>query len=187
MKPVLFLAAAGLTLAQNFSGQPDCATACLSSAISAAGCKGDDIGCQCGPSQAKIAATAAPCLVQSCGTLVLQAQSAGEAQCKSYFATAATHSATTTGTESGTTASATTTSSTESITSSTVTTITGTLTSLTTSTGTNAEGSQTKATMTSVFTTTSTSTSTGGAAGVMATPAIMGAGALLGVLGAAAL
>ncbi|KAG7291889.1 hypothetical protein NEMBOFW57_001913 [Staphylotrichum longicolle] len=87
--PVLILTAFPLTLAQHLSGQPSCATACIISAISAAGCAPDDLGCQCGPTQAVIGASAAPCLLASCaGSQLLQAQSAGEAQCASYSATA---------------------------------------------------------------------------------------------------
>ncbi|KAK3900537.1 hypothetical protein C8A05DRAFT_17168 [Staphylotrichum tortipilum] len=85
----LILAATSGSLAQNLAGQPDCATACIISAVSAAGCAPADIGCQCGPSQSAIGASAAPCLLASCSiSALLQAQSAGEAECASYSATA---------------------------------------------------------------------------------------------------
>ncbi|KAL1842769.1 hypothetical protein VTJ49DRAFT_4254 [Mycothermus thermophilus] len=94
---ILLLAAAGIAMAQNFEGQPACATDCLNSAISAAGCAPDDIGCQCGPTQSAIALSAAPCLLSACGgSELVQAQSAGEAQCKEYSATRAATDATTT-------------------------------------------------------------------------------------------
>ncbi|KAJ4298769.1 hypothetical protein N0V88_003802 [Collariella sp. IMI 366227] len=177
MKSILFLTAAGLALAQNFSGQPECATSCLSSAISAVGCKGEDIGCQCGAvTKAEIAASVAPCLMKACtdGSALLQAQSAGEAQCSSYLATAASNSASTTGSDTATS------SGSETATSTTAT-ITNTFTTTQTSTGTDAEGSATTGVETETIT--ETSTSTGGAMGMMATPAI----ALLGVLGAVAM
>ncbi|KAK4465477.1 hypothetical protein QBC42DRAFT_248547 [Cladorrhinum samala] len=87
--PIAFLLL-GLTNAQNLSGQPDCATNCIISAVSAAGCAPQDTACQCGPTKSIIGESAAPCLLASCtGTQLIQAESAGEAQCSSYFATAA--------------------------------------------------------------------------------------------------
>jgi hypothetical protein len=165
---LLLLAATGLAIAQSLSGQPDCATACIISAISAAGCGADDLGCQCGPTQSFIAASAAPCLLSSCtGTQLIQAQSAGAAQCSSYSATAASNSASTTAETRNDVASST----------------SGTA-------ATPAEGSETSAT-TPASTSDSadqndTSSTSTGAAAAMATPAIMGAGALLGALGVAA-
>lgn len=150
-------------------------TSCLSSAISAVGCKGDDTGCQCGAvTKAEIAASAAPCLIKACtdAGALLQAQSAGEAQCSSYHATAVSNSASTTGSDAATS------SGSKAVTS---TTITNTFTTTETTTGTDAEGSATTGVETETIT--ETSTSTGGAMGMMATPAI----ALLGVLGAVAM
>ncbi|KAK4181366.1 hypothetical protein QBC36DRAFT_285685 [Triangularia setosa] len=79
-----------LAVAQNLDGQPACATSCIISAISAAGCGADDIGCQCGPSAGPIAASAGPCLLQACPiSELITAESAGKAKCESYSATAA--------------------------------------------------------------------------------------------------
>ncbi|KAK3985697.1 hypothetical protein QBC44DRAFT_153636 [Cladorrhinum sp. PSN332] len=89
----------GLAQSQNLSGQPTCATNCIISAVSAAGCAPQDLSCQCGPTKASIGASAAPCLLASCtGTELIQAQSAGNAQCSSFYATAA--EAVATGTQS---------------------------------------------------------------------------------------
>ncbi|KAK0671197.1 hypothetical protein QBC41DRAFT_300831 [Cercophora samala] len=78
-----------LAVAQDLEGQPACATSCLISAISAAGCSASDIGCQCGPSQVSIAASAGPCLLQACPMSdLLTAESAGKAKCENYSATA---------------------------------------------------------------------------------------------------
>ncbi|KAK4246978.1 hypothetical protein C7999DRAFT_14908 [Corynascus novoguineensis] len=94
---ILLIVASSVALGQNLSGQPRCATACLISAISAAGCAARDIGCQCGPTQSVIAASAAPCLIASCAVSeLLQAQSAGSAQCSIYSRTAAPRPASTT-------------------------------------------------------------------------------------------
>lgn len=165
---LLLLAAAGIASAQNLSGQPDCATACIISAVSAAGCGARDLGCQCGPTQSFIAASAAPCLLSSCtGTQLIQAQSAGAAQCSSYSATAASHVATTTPNTRNDVASST------SGTAATPAEVSDT--SLSTPTSTSGSAGLNDA----------SSTSTGAAAAV-ATPAIMGAGALLGALGVAA-
>ncbi|KAK4170502.1 hypothetical protein QBC43DRAFT_348982 [Cladorrhinum sp. PSN259] len=79
----------GLADSQNLSGQPACATSCIISAVQAAGCLPQDLSCQCGPTKAVIGASAAPCLLAACtGTELVQAQSAGNAQCSSYSATA---------------------------------------------------------------------------------------------------
>ncbi|KAK0737455.1 hypothetical protein B0T21DRAFT_450582 [Apiosordaria backusii] len=79
-----------LAVAQNLEGQPACATSCIISAISAAGCGADDIGCQCGPSAAPIAASAGPCLIKACPlSALITAESAGKAKCANYSATAA--------------------------------------------------------------------------------------------------
>ncbi|KAL2268876.1 hypothetical protein VTJ83DRAFT_3722 [Remersonia thermophila] len=152
---VLLVAAAGAAMAQNFEGQPACATGCLISAISAAGCAPDDIGCQCGPTQSVIAVSVAPCLISACAASdLIQAQSAGEAQCRKYSATLASTDATTT---PGTAATTTTTA--------------------TTTTGPEATGA-------TAATAATTSSSTGAAAAVTPAVVGAGA-ALLGMLGAA--
>ncbi|KAK0730045.1 hypothetical protein B0H67DRAFT_21552 [Lasiosphaeris hirsuta] len=91
MKTILLLStAAGVALAQDVVGQPACATACLTSAISAAGCGPSDIACQCGPTQSAIIDNVVPCLISSCTNAgeLSQAQSAGESRCSAFFATA---------------------------------------------------------------------------------------------------
>ncbi|CAP67614.1 uncharacterized protein PODANS_1_15070 [Podospora anserina S mat+] len=78
-----------LAVAQNLEGQPACATSCLISAISAAGCAASDVACQCGPTQVSIAASAGPCLLDACPMSdLISAESAGLAKCKSFSATA---------------------------------------------------------------------------------------------------
>ncbi|KAK0733722.1 hypothetical protein B0T26DRAFT_843279 [Lasiosphaeria miniovina] len=174
MKAALALVAAtvGAVLAQDLSGQPTCATACLISAISAAGCGPSDMACQCGPTQTAIVNNVVPCLLASCtsGTDILQASSAGEARCSSFLATAATT------TPASTTSAATTAGPTSVPTS--VGTISqtsffpGSNTTITTPTLSN--------TPTPTPSTTSTkSTSTNAAA----TPVALGAGVVLGFLG----
>ncbi|KAK0749375.1 hypothetical protein B0T18DRAFT_427501 [Schizothecium vesticola] len=59
-------AAAGLNAQGLLNGQPACATSCLTSAISAAGCALTDVSCQCGPTITIIASSAIPCLVTAC-------------------------------------------------------------------------------------------------------------------------
>ncbi|KAK0655564.1 hypothetical protein B0T16DRAFT_384410 [Cercophora newfieldiana] len=108
MKLALFFSAAlSGALAQNFSGQPACATSCLSSAITAAGCALDDAACQCGPTQAAIATNAVGCLVAACTAAgdLAQAQSAGQAACSAYSATASATSSTSSSSGSTTTTS----------------------------------------------------------------------------------
>ncbi|KAK5656345.1 hypothetical protein OQA88_4725 [Cercophora sp. LCS_1] len=118
MKVIILLAAIGYAVAQNLAGQPACATDCIISAISGSGCGADNLACQCGVSQAAIAASAAPCILRSCTVTgeVNQAQSAGLAACASYHATAyttgnSTASTTSNGATAGQTGSATTGSS----------------------------------------------------------------------------
>ncbi|KAH8774985.1 hypothetical protein F5882DRAFT_464674 [Hyaloscypha sp. PMI_1271] len=82
---ILALAAVvGLSAAQNLSGEPACATSCLLSAISAAGCAPTDMPCQCGlPSD-----VVGPCLIGACdATDLQQALTVGLALCSSYSAT----------------------------------------------------------------------------------------------------
>ncbi|KAF3015926.1 hypothetical protein E8E14_011508 [Neopestalotiopsis sp. 37M] len=108
MKSAIILVGAAMAVAQNFSGQPSCATSCLSAAITGAGCALDDSACQCGPTQSAIAASAGVCLLGACpASDLIQAQSAGAAACAAYSATAGSGSST--GTMSITTAPTTTT------------------------------------------------------------------------------
>ncbi|KAL2015220.1 hypothetical protein VTK56DRAFT_6049 [Thermocarpiscus australiensis] len=180
----LFLATAGAALAQNLSGQPACATACLSSAISAAGCQPSDTGCQCAPGgQAAIGASAAPCLLASCAASdLLQAQSAGAAVCARYSATATTASqsssppaaAASTDTNTGFSASSGGGSHAESLASTTTKPTPGCASKISRTASATGDVVQ------------STSASTAGAAAAAATPVVMGVGAVLGVLGAVA-
>ncbi|KFY52763.1 hypothetical protein V496_08189 [Pseudogymnoascus sp. VKM F-4515 (FW-2607)] len=68
---------------------PDCATACLSSAIVAASCTPGDNACACTPAkQAEIGTAGASCLLSSCSADEIPAViAAGGAACSSYFAT----------------------------------------------------------------------------------------------------
>ncbi|KAH8886767.1 hypothetical protein GQ53DRAFT_827734 [Thozetella sp. PMI_491] len=177
MKAALFLVGAGIVLAQNLKGEPACATPCLVSAISKAGCAPSDMACQCGPTQSAIGSYAASCLIAACTSSgeLLKAASVGSALCESYLATA-------TGAKLTTASNATATSK--------------HLTSGATSTGASMFGNSTTtrktstssttavvpATTTSVATqqaTSQTTTSRNGAA----TPAVLGVGALAGLLG----
>ncbi|CAK7232251.1 hypothetical protein SCUCBS95973_008198 [Sporothrix curviconia] len=135
---VIALALAGSAVAQNLSGEPACASSCLVSAISAAGCAPDDVACQCGPTQSAIATLVAPCLLAGCaGSALIQAESAGLALCSIYSMTAglpatasasATSGAATNGTASGTMATITSTSKTSAPAFSNTTVTTGTKT-----------------------------------------------------------
>jgi hypothetical protein len=72
-------------IAQDLTGEPACASACLSSAITAAGCAPDDQGCQCGPAQSPIGIDAASCLAASCPATEFGAiKSIGLALCAQY-------------------------------------------------------------------------------------------------------
>ncbi|KAI1352678.1 hypothetical protein F5Y01DRAFT_87601 [Xylaria sp. FL0043] len=93
MKLFQVLGAAALVSAQAdstgyFPGEPSCALPCLSSAITAAGCELSDIACQCGPTQAAIAAKVGGCILSSCTnpTDLGAAVNAGEAVCSSFLA-----------------------------------------------------------------------------------------------------
>ncbi|ERT00288.1 uncharacterized protein SPSK_09810 [Sporothrix schenckii 1099-18] len=87
---VVALALAGAAVAQNLSGEPECASSCLISAISKAGCAPNDVACQCGPTESAIASLVAPCLINNCHSAaeLIQAQSAGYALCAEYSKTA---------------------------------------------------------------------------------------------------
>ncbi|KIH91291.1 hypothetical protein SPBR_02023 [Sporothrix brasiliensis 5110] len=106
---VVALALAGAAVAQNLSGEPECASSCLISAISKAGCAANDVACQCGPTESAIASLVAPCLINNCHSAaeLIQAQSAGYALCAEYSKTAgapASASASTTTTSGSTSA-----------------------------------------------------------------------------------
>jgi hypothetical protein len=71
--------------AQDLSGEPACASACLSSAITAAGCETNDQACQCGPAESPIGIDAAACLAASCPATEFGAiKSIGFALCAQY-------------------------------------------------------------------------------------------------------
>ncbi|KAI0154267.1 hypothetical protein GGR57DRAFT_121163 [Xylariaceae sp. FL1272] len=70
-----------------FPGQPSCALPCLTSAISMVDCALSDIGCLCGTKYTAIETNAAGCILTGCApTALAQAQSAGEAVCSSFSA-----------------------------------------------------------------------------------------------------
>ncbi|RGP68375.1 cell wall [Fusarium sporotrichioides] len=102
MKAALFLAAAGLAVAQDLSGQPECALKCLKENIPKAGCELTDTACQCEPSfQSKLAPIITPCLTEACQVDdLLKAQKAAVDACKAYAATAGAGSTTVAPTES---------------------------------------------------------------------------------------
>ncbi|CAF3462989.1 hypothetical protein SNK03_004850 [Fusarium graminearum] len=102
MKATLFLAAAGLAVAQDLSGQPECALKCLKEFIPKAGCELDNTACQCEASfQTKLAPIITPCLTEACQVDdLLKAQKAAADACKAYAATAGSGSATAAPTES---------------------------------------------------------------------------------------
>ncbi|KFZ16188.1 hypothetical protein V502_05210 [Pseudogymnoascus sp. VKM F-4520 (FW-2644)] len=83
------LSAALLPVFIHAQAIPDCATACLSSAIVAASCTPGDNACACPPDkQAEIGAAGALCLVSSCSVAEIPVVvAAGSAACSSYFAT----------------------------------------------------------------------------------------------------
>ncbi|KAL1895057.1 hypothetical protein Sste5346_005479 [Sporothrix stenoceras] len=185
---VVALALAGAAVAQNLSGEPACASSCLISAISAAGCAADDVSCQCGPTETAIASLVAPCLISNCHSAaeLIQAQSAGYALCSAYSKTAgAPASASATATSgSATTGSG---SSTAATTTVTTTSASGSLTTTTkTSSSSSSRGIGSNATVT-----TGTKTTTkGGASGTgpsttqsTAGAATLGAGVLAAFIG----
>ncbi|ELR07992.1 hypothetical protein GMDG_08577 [Pseudogymnoascus destructans 20631-21] len=78
---------------------PDCATACLSSAIVAASCTPGDNACACtSAKQIEIGIAGTSCLLSSCSPEELPAViAAGSAACSSYFATLSGSAKATTG------------------------------------------------------------------------------------------
>ncbi|CAK7209001.1 hypothetical protein SBRCBS47491_000288 [Sporothrix bragantina] len=170
MKSAIFaLALAGSAVAQNLSGEPECASSCLISAISAAGCAADDVGCQCGPTQSAIATLVAPCLLATCaGSALIQAQSAGLALCSLYSKTAGLPATASASATSG----ATTTTGSSTATTTSVTTSSGSLATVTTTAKTTSKASGN----TTVTTGTKTATN-GGTTGTAATTSTSTAGA----------
>ncbi|KAB5547234.1 hypothetical protein GE09DRAFT_1224251 [Coniochaeta sp. 2T2.1] len=178
MKAALILAVAGLAVAQNLSGEPPCATSCLSSAISRAGCALDDQACQCGPTQTAIGGFAAPCLLGACAASdLIIAQSVGAELCSIFSASAGT---TTTSPGTGTV-----TTSTTSDTSPTAATTTTTSSESTTGGSTTTTRSSTSSTSSSSSTSTTGASTVSGNLAAAATPAVFGAlAALMGVVAA---
>ncbi|UPK91579.1 hypothetical protein LCI18_002514 [Fusarium solani-melongenae] len=90
MKATLFLAAAGLVAAQDFTGQPKCALKCLEEYVPKAGCKLEDTACQCDPSfQEKLTPQISPCLMKECEAADLpKALAAAQAACEAYSSAA---------------------------------------------------------------------------------------------------
>ncbi|TGJ81159.1 hypothetical protein E0Z10_g7617 [Xylaria hypoxylon] len=93
MKLFLVLGGVALVYAQAdstgyFPGEPSCAIPCLTSAIAAAGCQLSDIGCQCGPTQSVIANKVEGCIFTSCTdpAELGEAANAGLAICSSFLA-----------------------------------------------------------------------------------------------------
>ncbi|OHE96638.1 hypothetical protein CORC01_08095 [Colletotrichum orchidophilum] len=84
------VAAAGLVIAQDFSGQPKCALSCLAEAIPKVGCNLTDTACQCTKEkQEALAPIAAPCLLAACNSTDLTAaQNAAAKACADFAATA---------------------------------------------------------------------------------------------------
>ncbi|KAI1814573.1 hypothetical protein GGS20DRAFT_547943 [Poronia punctata] len=186
-----------------FPDQPSCAIPCLTSAVAAAGCELSDIACQCGPTQAAIGSRVGPCLLGDCsGGELGQAIAAGQAVCSSFRAGELSFTSpgtptpvpSTSSTGSGSasaSASATTSTSvvkthppTPSSTSSGTATVTETETSTTPRITHTDTIDVSEPTPTGTFTTTEPSSSPSGAA---ATPGMMGAGVLAGIMGAVAL
>ena len=83
------LSAALLPVLIHAQAIPDCATACLSSAIVAASCTPGDNACACTPAkQAEIGTAGTSCLLSSCSAEEIPAViAAGSAACSSYSAT----------------------------------------------------------------------------------------------------
>ncbi|KAH9889183.1 hypothetical protein F4778DRAFT_394526 [Xylariomycetidae sp. FL2044] len=190
---ILATAAAVLSLAQDFGGQPSCAIPCLTSAISAAGCQLTDVACQCNQGKAAIADRAATCIPGKCNVSeLLQASSAGEAVCSSFAAGELTSSSVPATTTTTTTAATgmNTSSGSSSVTSAPPTTSAAAVTS-----GMNITSGATKTntldglspTLDSSLTDSlSIETPTISSPNVAATPAVIGAGVLAGVFGVVA-
>ncbi|EEU46958.1 uncharacterized protein NECHADRAFT_99684 [Fusarium vanettenii 77-13-4] len=90
MKATLFLAAAGLVAAQDFTGQPKCALKCLEEYVPKAGCDLEDTACQCDPAfQEKLTPQISPCLMKECEAADLpKALAAAQAACEAFSSAA---------------------------------------------------------------------------------------------------
>jgi hypothetical protein len=83
----LALALSVLANAENFGPEPSCVIPCISAGVSAAGCAPSDVGCQCGPAQAKISPVVAACVVTACpASLIPEIASIGYSLCAQYSA-----------------------------------------------------------------------------------------------------
>ncbi|KAH8908092.1 hypothetical protein BR93DRAFT_958581 [Coniochaeta sp. PMI_546] len=194
MKAAIILAVAGLVAGQNLSGEPACATSCLSSAISKAGCKLDDQACQCGPTQSAIGSLAAPCLIGACAASdLIIAATVGSKLCAIYSSGLASATTTSSGSPSSTmvitTTSVSTSTSTSTSSSSSESTSTSTVTSspsTTSSSKTSSSGSSSGTGAAASTTSTSTRASTvSGNLAAAATPVFFGAlAAVMGVVAA---
>ncbi|RSM03157.1 hypothetical protein CEP52_007500 [Fusarium oligoseptatum] len=104
MKATLFLAAAGLVAAQDFTGQPECAIKCLEEYVPKAGCDLEDTACQCDPAfQEKITPQISPCLMKECDAADLpKALAAAQAACEAYASASGKSSGSVTGTVTAT-------------------------------------------------------------------------------------
>ncbi|RSL51696.1 hypothetical protein CEP53_008338 [Fusarium sp. AF-6] len=104
MKATLFLAAAGLVAAQDFTGQPECAIKCLEEYVPKAGCDLEDTACQCDPAfQEKITPQISPCLMKECDAADLpKALAAAQAACEAYASASGKSSGSMTGTVTAT-------------------------------------------------------------------------------------
>lgn len=100
MKATLFLAAAGLVAAQDFTGQPKCAIKCLEEYVPKAGCDLEDTACQCDPAfQEKLTPQISPCLMKECEAADLpKALAAAQAACEAYASASGKSSGSMTGT-----------------------------------------------------------------------------------------
>ena len=190
MKTTLILAAAAGAMAQNLAGMPSCAVPCITSAVSQAGCAATDVACQCGPTQAQIAQIAGGCVLGACpASEINNVVSAGSALCVAYSSTAGSGASSTGSVVAPTTG--TTTGSLTGTLSNSGTTMATVVPTIGTFTQTSTHGNGT------VVTPTPSASSSGGGSGTQrpgstsststpnaaATPAVLGAGALVGLLG----
>ncbi|OIW31231.1 hypothetical protein CONLIGDRAFT_631154 [Coniochaeta ligniaria NRRL 30616] len=182
MKAAFILALAGLAASQNLSGEPACATSCLSSAISKAGCKLDDQACQCGPTQSAIGSLAAPCLIGACAASdLIIAATVGSKLCAVYSSGLASATGSSSGSSSSMVITTTTTSSSSESTSTSTETSSVTTTS---SSSTSSSGSSSGTGVAASTTTTGSSTVSGNLAAA-ATPVVVGVlAAMMGVVAA---
>ncbi|KAI1263760.1 hypothetical protein F5Y18DRAFT_115704 [Xylariaceae sp. FL1019] len=163
-----------------FPGQPSCALPCLSSAISEVKCALSDIGCLCGTKYTAIETMAANCVITGCApTALAQAQSAGAAVCSSFSAGKLSFTTPAPSTQPGGPLQNVSTSSG----SMSITSAPGSETSSYETTKTETLGGTSSLSGSLSIETTPSSTQTGAAA----TPAMLGAGMLAGMLAAVAI